>query len=68
MMSMMSADFSTLGAASIHEARCRLKVGEKPAFECRKFGMRLQGGDPSFASCLAADGCRCRQSGGSAPD
>ena len=33
--------FSTLGAASIHEARCRLKVGEKPAFECRKCGMRL---------------------------
>ena len=22
-------------------ARCRLKVGEKPAFECRKCGMRL---------------------------
>ena len=33
--------FSSLGAASIHEARCRLKVGEKPAFECRKMGMRL---------------------------
>ena len=33
--------FSTLGAASIHEARCRLKVGEKPGFECRKCGMRL---------------------------
>ena len=33
--------FSTLGAASIHEARCRLKVGERPAFECRKCGMRL---------------------------
>ena len=32
---------ATLGAASIHEARCRLKVGEKPAFECRKCGMRL---------------------------
>ena len=32
--------FSTLGAASIHEARW-LKVGEKPAFECRKCGMRL---------------------------
>ena len=33
--------FSTLGAAGIHEARCRLKAGEKPAFECRKCGMRL---------------------------
>ena len=33
--------FSSLGAASIHEARYRLKVGEKPAFECRKCGMRL---------------------------
>ena len=41
-MSMVSGGFfSTLGAASIHEARCRLKVGEKPAFECRKCGMRL---------------------------
>ena len=38
---MVSANFSTFGAASIHEARCRLKVGEKPAFECRKCGMRL---------------------------
>ena len=33
--------FSTLGAASIHEARRRLKVGEKLAFESRKCGMRL---------------------------
>ena len=33
--------FATLGAAGIHEARCRLKAGEKPAFECRKCGMRL---------------------------
>ena len=40
-MSMVSSNFSTLGTASIHEARCRLKVGAKPAFECRKCGMRL---------------------------
>ena len=36
--------FSTLSAANTHEARCRLKVGEKPAFECRKCGMRLHVG------------------------
>ena len=28
-------------AASIHEQRCRLKAGEKPAFECRLCGVRL---------------------------
>ena len=33
--------FSASGSATIHEARCRHKVGEKPAFECRKCGMRL---------------------------
>ena len=33
--------YSTSGAASIHEARCRLKAGEKPAFECQKCWMWL---------------------------
>ena len=33
--------FSALGAASIHEVGVGYKVGEKPAFECRKCGMRL---------------------------
>ena len=28
-------------AASIHEARCRLRQGAKPAFECRKCGRQF---------------------------
>ena len=33
--------FSSSRAASIHEQRCRLQDGERPAFECRKCGVRL---------------------------
>ena len=33
--------FSSYRAASIHEQRCRLQDGERPAFECRKCGARL---------------------------
>ena len=33
--------FSSARAASIHEQRCRLQDGERPAFECRKCGVRL---------------------------
>ena len=40
-MPLVSSNFSTSGAASIHEARCKLKVGEKPAFERQRCGVRL---------------------------
>ena len=33
--------FSSSRAASIHEQRCRWQDGERPAFECRKCGVRL---------------------------
>ena len=33
--------FQTARAASLHEQRCRFQAGERPAFECRKCGMRL---------------------------
>ena len=33
--------FSSSRAASIHEQRCRLQDGERPAFECRKCGVGL---------------------------
>ena len=33
--------FVSSRAASIHEARCRLRQGAKPAFECRKCGRQF---------------------------
>ena len=63
--------FVSSRAASIHESRCRLKQGARPAFECRKCGMRLA---PQFGRarrmaheqyCLgsAAANLTCRQCG-----